>query len=203
MSKRTFGYIRISSKNQNEQRQILEMKKFGVDDRLIFIDKESGRTFERKEYTLVKKVLNKGDLLVVEAIDRFGRNYKEIQKEWREITQEIGADIKVLDMPLLDTTQYKDTLGTFVSDLVLQVLSFVSDREYDNIKKRQRQGIEAAKLNNVKFGRPKKEINEVFIQAYKSWKIGEITAVKAMDECNMKSSTFYRRVREYENNDYT
>lgn len=195
--KRSFGYIRVSSKDQCELRQVEELKKHGVDERFIFVDKESGKDFDRKEYQLVKRVINEGDLLIVEAIDRFGRNYKEILKEWKEITEEIGADIKVLDMPLLDTTQYKDTLGSFVSDLVLQVLSFVSEREWENIKKRQRQGITVAKIKGIKFGRPKQNINTEFEKAYKQWKLDEITAIKAMELCGMKRSTFYRRVKEY------
>ncbi|MDK2799684.1 MAG: hypothetical protein PWQ70_1303 [Clostridiales bacterium] len=198
VSRRIYGYIRVSSKDQNEARQIEQMKNHGVDERFIFIDKESGKNFDRKEYQLIKRVLNEGDLLIVEAIDRFGRNYKEILKEWREITEEIKADIKVLDMPLLDTTQYKDTLGNFVSDLVLQVLSFVAERERDNIRKRQSQGIAVAKAKGVKFGRPKQVIDDNFEKAYKRWKSGEITAVKAMDLSMMKRNTFYRRVKEYE-----
>ena len=198
MDRRIYAYIRVSSKDQNEARQIEEMKKHGVDERFIFIDKESGKNFDRKEYQLIKRVLNQGDLLIVEAIDRFGRNYKEILKEWREITEEIKADIKVLDMPLLDTTQYKDTLGNFVSDLVLQVLSFVAERERDNIRKRQNQGIAVAKAKGVKFGRPKQVIDDNFGKVYKRWKLGEITAVKAMELCKMKRNTFYRRVKEYE-----
>jgi DNA invertase Pin-like site-specific DNA recombinase len=198
INRRIYGYIRVSSKDQNEARQIEEMKKHGVDERFIFIDKESGKNFERKEYQLIKRVLNQGDLLIVEAIDRFGRNYREILKEWREITEEIKADIKVLDMPLLDTTQYKDTLGNFVSDLVLQVLSFVAERERDNIRKRQSQGIAVAKAKGVKFGRPKHNIDDNFEKVYKRWKSGEITAVKAMELCMMKRNTFYRRVKEYE-----
>ena len=198
MDRRIYAYIRVSSKDQNEARQIEEMKKHGVDERFIFIDKESGKNFDRKEYQLIKRVLNQGDLLIVEAIDRFGRNYREILKEWREITEEIKADIKVLDMPLLDTTQYKDTLGNFVSDLVLQVLSFVAERERDNIRKRQNQGIAVAKAKGVKFGRPKQVIDDNFEKVYKRWKSGEITAVKAMGLCKMKRNTFYRRVKEYE-----
>lgn len=198
MSRRIYGYIRVSSKDQNEARQIEQMKNHGVDERFIFIDKESGKNFDRKEYQLIKRVLNQGDLLIVEAIDRFGRNYREILKEWREITEEIKVDIKVLDMPLLDTTQYKDTLGNFVSDLILQVLSFVAERERDNIRKRQSQGIAIAKAKGIKFGRPKQVIDENFIKAYKRWKSGEITAVKAMSLCKMKRNTFYRRVKEYE-----
>lgn len=193
-----YGYIRVSSKDQNEARQIEEMKKNGVDERFIFIDKESGKDFDRKEYQLIKRVLNEGDVLIVEAIDRFGRNYKEILKEWKEITEDIKADIRVLDMPLLDTVLYKDTLGSFVSDLVLQVLSFVSEREWTNIKKRQRQGIDLALLKGIKFGRPKQNISIEFKNVYKQWKAGEITAVKAMGLCNMKRNTFYRRVSEYE-----
>lgn len=198
VNKRLYGYIRVSSKDQNEARQVEEMRRLGVVERFIFIDKESGKDFDRKEYQLIKRVLNQGDTLIVEAIDRFGRNYKEILREWKEITEDIKADIKVLDMPLLDTAQYKDTLGSFVSDLILQVLSFVAERERDNIKKRQRQGIDVAKARGVKFGRPKQSVNANFEDTYKQWKSGLITAAKAMTICGMKRNTFYRRVSEYE-----
>jgi DNA invertase Pin-like site-specific DNA recombinase len=133
MSKKTFAYIRVSSKDQNEARQLKEILELGINERDIFIDKESGKDFNRSQYKALKQCLREGDLLYIKSIDRFGRNSKEIKKEWEDITQNIKADIKVLDMPLLDTTQYKDQLGSFVSDLVLQVLAFVSERERDNM----------------------------------------------------------------------
>ncbi|MEH7743638.1 recombinase family protein [Neobacillus drentensis] len=158
MTTKTFGYIRVSSKDQNIDRQLNEMLKLGINERDIFIDKESGKNFDRPQYTALKQCLREGDLLYIKSIDRFGRNSKEIKKEWETITSEIKADIKVIEMPLLDTTQHKDTLGTFVSDLVLQVLSFVAEKEREDINRRQREGIESAKAKGKHLGRPKIEI---------------------------------------------
>ncbi|MBH8605851.1 recombinase family protein [Thermoactinomyces sp. CICC 10522] len=141
-----FGYIRVSSKDQNIDRQMEEMLALGIEERDIFINKESGKDFDRTNYQALKRFLRKGDILYIKSIDRFGRNSREIKREWEEITQEIGADIRVIDMPLLDTTKHKDTLGSFVSDLVLQVLAFMAERERENIKQRQREGIAIANL---------------------------------------------------------
>ncbi|WP_311765541.1 MULTISPECIES: recombinase family protein [Bacillaceae] len=155
MSNKTFAYLRVSSKDQNEARQLKEIFDLGINDRDVFIDKESGKDFNRPQYHVLKQCLREGDLLYIKSIDKFGRNSKEIKKEWKEITQDIKADIKVLDMPLLDTTQYKDKLGTFVSELVLQVLSFFAERERENIKTRQAEGIAIAKSRGTHLGRPK------------------------------------------------
>lgn len=198
MNEKVFGYIRVSSKDQNEARQLKEMIDLGIDERDIFIDKESGKDFDRTNYQALKQCLREGDLLYMKSIDRFGRNSKEIKKEWEDITQNIKADIKIIDMPLLDTTQYKDSLGTFVSDLVLQVLAFVAERERENIRQRQAEGLAIAKAKGKHLGRPKAELPEGFNRVYASWKAGEITAVKAMAYLNLTKTTFYKLVRKYE-----
>ncbi len=198
MDVRKFGYIRVSSKDQNERRQLEAMKEMGVDKRDTFIDKQSGKNFERVQYQLLKRILRKGDVLYIHSLDRFGRNKEEILQEWNDITKNIEADIVVLDMPLLDTTQFKDSLGTFIADLVLQILSWMAQEEPDKIRKRQREGIDAAVKNGVTFGRPKATITEEFVQVYNRWKSGEITAVKAMQEVGLKKTTFYKLVKEYE-----
>jgi len=195
---KTVGYVRVSSKDQNLDRQILQMQELGISEKHIYIDKESGKDFDRIGYRYMKKSLEPGDLLIVNSLDRFGRNYEEIMQEWNTITRAVKADIKVLDMPLLDTTQHKDLLGTFISDLVLQVLSFVAHRERDSIRQRQSEGI-AAKANGVKFGRARIAITENFIEAYNLWQSGEITAVRAMELSGMSKATFYRKVKEYKN----
>jgi DNA invertase Pin-like site-specific DNA recombinase len=203
--KKTFGYIRVSSKDQNIDRQLAEMKALGIDDRDIYIDKESGKDFDRPMYQALKRTLRAGDLLYVKSIDRFGRNSREIKREWQEITQEIGADIRVIDMPLLDTTQHKDTLGNFVSELVLQVLSFVAEKERENIRQRQAEGIAVAKAKGKHLGRPRvsldtltKKQRQLLDENYPRWKSGEITAVQFMDMLELKKTTFYKIVKEYE-----
>ncbi|MEK5504123.1 recombinase family protein [Bacillus sp. FSL M8-0168] len=203
MSGKKIGYIRVSDKDQNENRQLDSMLQEGIDERDIFIDKQSGRKFERENYKLMKRFLREGDVLYVHELDRFGRNQKEILKEWDDITQNIKADINVMDMPLLDTRMYKDSLGMFVSQLVLQILSWTAEKEYDSIKKRQREGIESAKARNVKFGRPKAEINDDFINVYNRWKAKEITATAAIKELGIGRTTFYKLVNEYEDNKTT
>ncbi|TWL14664.1 recombinase family protein [Bacillus licheniformis] len=203
MSGKKIGYIRVSDKDQNENRQLDSMLQEGIDERDIFIDKQSGRKFERENYKLMKRFLREGDVLYVHELDRFGRNQKEILKEWDDITQNIKADINVMDMPLLDTRMYKDSLGMFVSQLVLQILSWTAEKEYDSIKKRQREGIESAKARNVKFGRPKAEINDDFINVYNRWKAKEITATAAIKELGIGRTTFYKLVSEYEDNKAT
>lgn len=198
MNTKKFGYVRVSSKDQNEARQLKEMYEQGVIERDIFIDKQSGKDFDRENYQALKRCLRKGDLLYIKSIDRFGRNSKEIKKEWEDITQNIKADIIVLDMPLLNTTQYKDTLGTFVSELVLQVLAFVAEKERENIRQRQLEGIVIAKQKGVKFGRPKIEFPLEWEKYYKQWKNNKITAVEAFSSLQLKKSTFYKLVKQYE-----
>lgn len=154
----TYGYVRVSSLEQNEDRQIIELEKQGVKYKKIYIDKQSGKDFERIQYKKMVKVLKDGDMLYVLSIDRLGRNYGEIQRQWQILTKEIGVDICVIDMPLLDTRNGKDLMGTFIADLVLQILSFVAQNERENIRNRQAQGIAAAKLRGVRFGRPRKSV---------------------------------------------
>lgn len=200
MENKIYGYIRVSSKDQNEGRQKQAMKELGILEERIFIDKQSGKDFNRAEYQTLKRMLkdSPNSLLVIHSIDRLGRNYKEIMKEWKELTTECKADIKVLDMPLLDTTQHKDLLGTFISDLILQVLSFVAEQERRNIKKRQEEGIALAKAENRHLGRPKAEITEVFMVEFRKWKNGEQTATQAMKNADMKRNTFYKLAKQVE-----
>ncbi|GGA36045.1 recombinase family protein [Psychrobacillus lasiicapitis] len=205
MNKKTFLYVRVSSKDQNEARQLKEIKELGINERDIFIDKESGKDFNRPQYQALKQCLREGDLLYIKSIDRFGRNSKEIKKEWEDITQNIKADIRVLDMPLLDTTQHKDTLGTFVSDLVLQVLAFVSERERENILQRQAEGIAVAKSKGKHLGRPNLNLNTIskqqlqtLEQGYPKWKSKQITGVEFMTLLELKKNSFYKIIGEYE-----
>ena len=200
MEQKVYGYVRVSTKEQNEDRQVQAMLDFGIPKERIFIDKQSGKDFERAEYQTLKRMLkdSPNSLLVIHSIDRLGRNYKEITKEWKEIITECKADIKVLDMPLLDTTQYKDLLGTFISDLILQVLSFVAEQERKNIRKRQAEGIAVAKAQGKELGRPKAEITEQFIQEWKKWKNGEQTAKQTMINTNTKRTTFYKLSKQLE-----
>ncbi|MCM3543597.1 recombinase family protein [Priestia megaterium] len=200
MENRRFGYIRVSSRDQNEGRQLQSMQEVGISSRNIFIDKQSGKNFNREQYQLLKRMIRKGDILYIHSLDRFGRNKEEILQEWNAITKEIEADIVVLDMPLLDTTQYKDSLGTFIADLVLQILSWMVQEERDRIRKHQREGIDAALNKGISFGRPKAQINQKFIEVYNQWKQKEITAVQAMKEANVKKTTFYKLVKQYESN---
>lgn len=204
MTTKTFAYIRVSAKDQNPDRQLHEMMQLGVNERDIFIDKESGKDFDRPQYQALKQCLRQGDLLYIKSIDRFGRNSKEIKKEWEHITHDIKADIKVLDMPLLDTTQHKDTLGTFVSDLVLQVLSFVAERERENIRQRQSEGIAVAKAKGKHLGRPQmnydslsKEQKAILESNYPRWQRKEITAVQFFELLGLKKNTFYKIINEY------
>lgn len=197
---KVYGYIRVSSKDQNEGRQIKAMKELRILEERIFIDKQSGKDFNRAEYQTLKRMLkdSPGSLLVIHSIDRLGRNYKEITNEWRELTTECQADIKVLDMDLLDTRLHKDLLGTFVADLVLQILSYNAENERNNIKKRQAEGIAIAKAQNKHLGRPKAEMTDAFMTEYSKWKNGKQTATQAMANANMKRNTFYKLAKQVE-----
>lgn len=188
-----YGYVRVSSVDQNEDRQLIAMFESGVQQKNIYLDKQSGKDFERPQYKKLIKRLREGDLLYVLSIDRLGRNYEDIQKQWRILTKEIGIDICVMDMPLLDTRNGKDLMGTFIADLVLQILSFVAQSERENIKKRQAQGIAAAKAKGVRFGRPEKVLPNDFEQIVKAWDSGEISTADVVKLCNVSESTFYRR----------
>mgnify|MGYP003311326027 FL=1 len=192
-----YGYARVSSTDQNEERQMVALAEAGVSEKKIYMDKQSGKSFDRPQYKKLVKKLKSGDLLYVLSIDRLGRNYEEIQNQWRVITKEIGADICVLDMPLLDTRQGKDLMGTFIADLVLQILSFVAQSERENIKKRQEQGIAAAKAKGVRFGRPEIPVPDNFDKLVKDWEKKRISFEEILKLCNMSEATFYRKLREY------
>ncbi len=192
-----YGYVRVSSTDQNEDRQMLALRRQNIEKKNIYIDKLSGKDFNRPAYKKLIKKLKSGDLLYILSIDRLGRNYEEIQNQWRVLTKEIGADICVMDMPLLDTRQGKDLMGTFIADLVLQILSFVAQSERENIRKRQLQGIAAAKAKGVCFGRPEKEIPPDFVSLIREWEKKKITLAEILNMCQISESTFYRRLREY------
>lgn len=194
---KVYGYVRVSSTDQNEDRQMIALSEVKVADENIFMDKQSGKDFERPQYKRMIKKLKPGDLLYILSIDRLGRNYEEIQRQWRVLTKDIGVDICVIDMPLLDTRNGKDLMGTFIADLVLQILSFVAQNERENIKKRQAQGIAAAKAKGVKFGRPEKDIPEDFGKIIKDWEQKRLPFAEALKLCNMSEATFYRKLREY------
>ena len=191
-----YGYVRVSSTDQNEDRQVLALRRQKIAEKNIYADKISGKDFNRPAYKKLIKRLKSGDLLYILSIDRLGRNYEEIQNQWRVLTKEIGADICVIDMPLLDTRQGKDLMGTFIADLVLQILSFVAQSERENIRKRQLQGIAAAKAKGVRFGRPEKEIPPEFISLIREWEDKKIALSEILKTCQISESTFYRRLRE-------
>ncbi len=192
-----FGYVRVSSTDQNEDRQLMAMREKGVQPSGIYIDKQSGKDFSREQYRRMVRMLKKGDLLYILSIDRLGRNYEEIQQQWRILTKEIGADICVIDMPLLDTRNGRDLMGTFIADLVLQILSFVAESERVNIKKRQEQGIAAAKAKGVRFGRPRTRVPTDFPGIVGEWEEKRIPIEEALRRSGLSQATFYRRLREY------
>jgi DNA invertase Pin-like site-specific DNA recombinase len=194
LSSKKFAYGRVSTTEQNEDRQVLDFLEYGIAERDIFIDKQSGRTFNRTNYTILRdNMLRQGDLLVVKSIDRFGRNYSAIRTEWEYITKTIGADIVVLDTPILDTTQFKDLMGSVITDIVLAVLSFGAQLEVDTKSQAQREGIAAAHMKGVKFGRPKAMPKEWDVW-YPKWKASEITAVECYKQMGISRSSFYRLV---------
>ena len=192
-----YGYIRVSSIDQNEDRQMIALGTKAVPVQNIYMDKQSGKDFDRPQYKKMVKRLKAGDLLYILSIDRLGRNYKEIQDQWRVLTKDIGADVCVIDMPLLDTRSGKDLMGTFIADLVLQILSFVAQSERENIHKRQQQGIAAAKARGVRFGRPAVETPEDFGALVEAWERHERSFADTIALCGMSEATFYRRLREY------
>lgn len=200
-----YGYGRVSTQHQNLERQIQALLEFGVKEENIFTDKKSGKDFNRSNYQLLKQFLKrtKNNVLVIKSIDRLGRNYKEIQQEWKEITIDLKTDIVVLDMlPLLDTRKYKnnDTMGNFLNDIILQLLSYIAENERENIRTRQKEGIEISKKKGVKFGRPTIPLPPNFKKEYFIWKKGEQTTKKTMENLGLKKSNFYKLVREYEKN---
>lgn len=192
------GYIRVSNHDQNENRQLVALQEVGVLNADIYMDKQSGKDFERPQYKKMLRKLKRGDLLYIKSIDRLGRNYTEILEQWRILTKEKGVDIVVLDMPLLDTRRGKDLMGTFLSDIVLQVLSFVAENERVNIRQRQAEGIAAAKARGVRFGRPSTPLPENFHGVYQRWRAGKINGTEAAKECGMAISTFRYRAGIYE-----
>ncbi len=193
-----YGYIRVSTREQNEDRQLIALREMSVPEKNIFMDKQSGKDFNRPQYKKLVKKLKPGDLLYIKSIDRLGRNYEEIQNQWRVLTKEKGIDIVVLDMPLLDTRRGKDLVGTFLSDIVLQVLSFVAENERSNIRQRQAEGIAAAKAKGIRFGRPPLPLPENFHENYQRWKSGEITCTAAANACGLPLSTFRDKAAVYE-----
>ena len=199
MAESIYGYIRVSTRDQNEDRQLIAMRELSIPEQNIFMDKQSGKDFNRPQYKKLVRKLKPDDLLYIKSIDRLGRNYAEILEQWRILTKEKQIDIVVLDMPLLDTRRGKDLMGTFLSDIVLQVLSFVAENERTNIRQRQAEGIAAAKARGVRFGRPPKPLPENYHSAYQRWKAGAITGTAAAKECGMPLSTFRYRAEIYEN----
>lgn len=193
-----YGYVRVSTREQNEDRQIQALEQYHIPEKNLFIDKQSGKDFKRPAYERMIKAIKENDLIVIKSIDRLGRNYEEIIEQWKEITKIKKADILILDMPLLDTRRDKDLLGTFISDLVLQVLSFVSESERESIRQRQAEGIAAAKLRGVKFGRPKSIFNDEFIQIVKEWREHKRTAQESADILKIPLRTFYYRASKIE-----
>ena len=200
INSKTFGYCRVSSTNQKEDRQLEAMLDLGINERDIFVDKCSGKNFDRPQYQALKVQLREGDILVIKSIDRLGRNYKQICEEWREITREIKANIKVLDMPVLDTTRTEGLIGEVISDIVLQLLSYVAEQERAFIKQRQAEGIKLAKEKGKRLGKPPIEYPENWDNVYKIWKSGTITAREAMKQLNLKPTSFYKLAKKYKNN---
>lgn len=198
-NKKILGYARISTREQNEDRQILALKEMGVPEKNIFLDKMSGKNFERPQYKKMLRKLNSNSVLYIKSIDRLGRSYKDLSEQWRIITKEKGADVVVIDMPLLDTRRDKNLLGTFISDLILALLSFISEQEYGTIHQRQAEGIAAAKARGFKFGRPPKQLPSNFHEVYQRWKAKKLSVSQAAKECGMPKSTFYYKAKLYGN----
>ncbi len=196
--KKIIGYMRVSSREQNEDRQRIALLEMGVSEKNIYIDKLSGKDFNRPQYKKMLKKLDSDTVLFVKSIDRLGRNYADLNEQWRIITKEKGADIVVIDMPILDTRREKNLLGTFISDIVLALLSYVAENERINIKQRQAEGIAAAKARGVKFGRPPLPIPENFYQVHKDWRAGKISMEEAGRRCSMSAKTFYCKAIKYE-----
>lgn len=196
-----YGYIRVSTREQNEDRQRLALAALPVPEENIYMDKQSGKDFERPQYRRLGRRLRRDDLLYVKSIDRLGRNYSEILEQWRMLTKEKGVDIAVLDMPLLDTRRGKDLMGTFLSDIVLQVLSFVAENERDNIRQRQAEGIAAAKARGVRFGRPPLPLPDNFHMLHQAWRGQKITLRQAARACGMPTGTFYSKAIKLETPD--
>ncbi len=198
---KSYGYARVSSRDQNPARQLEAFQAVNLKNEVVFVDKISGKNFEREQYQKLLKKMRKGDLLYIKSIDRLGRNYQEIKNQWQYLTQKKQIDIVVLDMPLLDTREGKDLMGTFISDLILQLLSYVAENERNMIRQRQSEGIAAAKSRGVKFGKPPMKLPDNFEQEYQNWKRGEITGIQAAERCHMPKSTFYYKAKYYAGSD--
>jgi len=198
----SYGYIRVSTREQNEDRQLIALHEVGLQDKNIYMDKQSGKDFNRPQYKKLLRKIKKNDLLYIKSIDRLGRDYEEILEQWRILTKEKAIDIVVIDMPLLDTRRGKDLMGTFLSDIVLQVLSFVAENERTNIRQRQAEGISAARERGVKFGRPSSPLPENFYDIYRAWREKKLSLKEAANECNMPIGTFYGKARKHENANY-
>ena len=199
ISNNTYAYVRVSTRDQNEDRQRIAMDGLSIPEKNIFLDKQSGKDFERPQYRRLVKKLKPDDLLYIKSIDRLGRNYEEILEQWRVLTKEKRVDIVVLDMPLLDTRRGKDLMGAFLSDIVLQVLSFVAENERTCIRQRQSEGIAAAKARGVKFGRPPTPLPDNFHQVHQDWRGKKITLQQAAKACSMPVGTFYAKATRFEN----
>lgn len=197
MKNKIYGYIRVSTREQNIERQLISLTEAGVDRQNIYVDKQSGKDFQRPAYKKMLRRLKEDDLLVIKSIDRLGRSYQEIMEQWQQLTREKKVDIRILDMPLLDTTKTKDLLGTFISEVVLQILSFVAENERDNIRQRQAEGIAAARARGVRFGRPLIPMPDNFSELYQSWEAQELSIQEFAAICNMSRSTIYGRIAEY------
>lgn len=197
-----YGYIRVSTKEQNEDRQRIALLKAGVQERKIYMDKQSGKNFERPQYQRLLRKLDSNSILFVKSIDRLGRNYTDLNEQWRIITKEKGADIVVIDMPLLDTRREKNLLGTFISDIVLALLSYVAENESTNIRQRQAEGIAAAKARGVRFGRPPVPTPDNFPEVCRQWREKKLGLKQAAEACSLAESTFYDKARKVEQNDY-
>lgn len=195
---KVYGYVRVSSREQNEDRQLISMREMNVPEENIYIDKQSGKDFNRPQYKRLMRKVRRDDLIYVKSIDRLGRNYGEILEQWKTVTQDKQVDLCVIDMPLLDTRREKNLLGTFISDLVLTLLSYVAENERDNIRRRQAEGIAAAKARGVHFGRKPNPLPDNFHDVYQKWKIKEISISEAARECGMATTTFFDRAKIYE-----
>lgn len=197
MNNNIYGYMRVSTREQNEDRQQIALREEGIPEKNIFMDKMSGKNFDRPQYKKLLRKLKQGSVLYVKSIDRLGRNYADLNEQWRIITKEIGADIVVVDMPILDTRREKNLLGTFISDIVLTLFSYVAENERMNIRQRQAEGIAAAKARGVKFGRPPKPVPENFYLICQQWFSKELTLKQAAVACNMPETTFFEKAKKY------
>lgn len=197
-----YGYARVSTREQNEDRQIIALKEMGVPDKNIYLDKLSGKNFDRPQYKKLLKKLDDNSVLYIKSIDRLGRSYRDLSDQWQLITKDKGADVVVIDMPVLDTRREKNLLGTLISDLVLALLSYVAESEYSTIHQRQAEGIAAAKARGCKFGRPPKQLPDNFHEVYQKWKSKKISVSQAAKECGMPKSTFYYKAKVYKNAKY-